>query len=115
MITQPAREQGAAPGTDDLENAVVAALRKIQDPEIPVNIYDLGLVYGLDLGEDGHVDIRMTLTTPACPVAESMPGQVERAVREVAGVSSVRVKLVWDPPWSRERLDMFTRLELGLL
>jgi FeS assembly SUF system protein len=115
MIAQPAQEQGAAPGTDDLDKAVIAALRKIQDPEIPVNIYDLGLIYGLDLGDDGHVDIRMTLTTPACPVAESMPGQVERAVREVAGVSSVRVELVWDPPWSRDRLDMFTRLELGLL
>lgn len=115
MITQPAREHGTASGTGDLEEAVIQALRTIQDPEIPVNIYDLGLIYGLVLGDDGHVDVRMTLTTPACPVAESMPGQVERAVREVAGVSSVRVELVWDPPWSRERLDMFTRLELGLL
>jgi FeS assembly SUF system protein len=115
MITQPARKQGAAPGTDCLEKAVIAVLRTIRDPEIPVNVYDLGLIYGLDIGEDGHVNIRMTLTTPACPVAESMPGQVERAVRGVNGVSSARVELVWDPPWSRDRLDMFTRLELGLL
>ncbi|MEZ5542411.1 MAG: DUF59 domain-containing protein [Pseudomonadota bacterium] len=115
MITQPAQKQGTASATDHTEKAVIEALRAIQDPEIPVNIYDLGLIYGLDLREDGHVDIRMTLTTPACPVAESIPGQVECAVRNVAGVSSVRVELVWDPPWSRDRLDMFTRLELGLL
>jgi FeS assembly SUF system protein len=113
VTTQAARERGTTAG--DLEQAVIAALRTVQDPEIPVNIYDLGLIYGLELGADGHVDIRMTLTSPACPVAESIPGQVERAVRDVDGVSSVRVELVWDPPWSRDRLDLFTRLELGLL
>jgi FeS assembly SUF system protein len=113
MTTQAARDHGT--NSNGLEQAVIEALRTVKDPEIPVNIYDLGLIYGLDLGEDGHVDIRMTLTSPACPVAESIPGQVEQAVRTVDGVSSVRVELVWDPPWSRDRLDMFTRLELGLL
>lgn len=115
MVTQPAAEQDKTPEDDGLEKAVVDTLRKIYDPEIPVNIYDLGLVYGLDIDAEGHVDIRMTLTTPACPVAESMPGKVECAVREVPGISSVHVELVWEPPWSRDRLDMFTRLELGLL
>ena len=98
-----------------MESAVIDVLRSIHDPEIPVNIYDLGLIYHLDIDDDGNVTIRMTLTTPACPVAGSMPGQVECAVREVPGVRSAKVELVWDPPWSRDRLDDFTRLELGLL
>lgn len=98
-----------------MESAVIEALRGIHDPEIPVNIYDLGLIYRLDIDDDGNVAIQMTLTTPACPVAESMPGQVECAVREVPGVRSAKVELVWDPPWTRDRLDDFTRLELGLL
>lgn len=115
MVMQPAQEQPPTPENVGLEEAVIESLRTIHDPEIPVNIYDLGLIYAIELGQEGHVDIRMTLTSPACPVAESMPGQVECAVREVAGVNSVRVELVWDPPWSRDRLDMFTRLELGLL
>jgi FeS assembly SUF system protein len=95
--------------------AVIDALRGIHDPEIPVNIYDLGLIYRLDIDDDGNVAIEMTLTTPGCPVAGSMPGQVECAVREVPGVRSARVQLVWDPPWTRDRLDDITRLELGLL
>jgi FeS assembly SUF system protein len=98
-----------------MESAVIEVLRGIHDPEIPVNIYDLGLIYHLDIDDDGNVAIRMTLTTPACPVAGSMPGQVECAVREVPGVRSARVELVWDPPWTRDRLDDLTRLELGLL
>jgi len=98
-----------------MESAVIEALRGIHDPEIPVNIYDLGLIYRLDIDDDGNVAIQMTLTTPACPVAGSMPGQVECAVREVPGVRSAKVELVWDPPWTRDRLDDFTRLELGLL
>jgi len=102
-------------GSEPLRDAVIAALRGIHDPEIPVNIYDLGLIYRLDIDDDGNVVIRMTLTTPACPVAESMPGQVECAVREVPGVKSACVELVWDPPWTKDRLDDYTRLELGLL
>jgi FeS assembly SUF system protein len=98
-----------------LEQRVVAALRKIYDPEIPVNIYDLGLVYELRVDEAGAVNIRMTLTAPGCPVAQSFPGTVEQAVRRVPGVSEAHVELVWEPPWSRERLSEAARLELGML
>jgi FeS assembly SUF system protein len=115
MVTLQAEDSCAEHGGELLESAVIEALRGIRDPEIPVNIYDLGLIYRLDIDDDGNVDIRMTLTTPACPVAGSMPGQVECAVRTVPGVRAVKVELVWDPPWTRDRLDMFTRLELGLL
>jgi FeS assembly SUF system protein len=115
MVTLHAEQQDAASGAELLEQEVIGALRGIHDPEIPVNIYDLGLIYRLDIDDDGNVAIRMTLTTPACPVAGSMPGQVECAVREVPGVRSVKVRLVWDPPWTRDRLDLMTRMELGLL
>ena len=94
---------------------VIEALRTVYDPEIPVNIYDLGLVYGIELPEEGRVDIRMTLTAPSCPVAGEMPGVVESRVLEVPGVSEVRVDLVWDPPWGRERLSDEAKLQLGLL
>ncbi len=115
MATLQENAESRGEGTEPLRDAVIAALRGIRDPEIPVNIYDLGLIYGLDIDADGNVAIRMTLTTPACPVAEAMPCEVECAVRAVPGVASVRVELVWDPPWTRDRLDDFTRLELGLL
>jgi FeS assembly SUF system protein len=115
MDTQQENTEQTRGARKPLEGAVIEALRGIHDPEIPVNIYDLGLIYRLDIDDDGNVAIQMTLTTPACPVAESMPGQVECAVREAPGVRSVRVELVWDPPWTRDRLDDFTRLELGLL
>lgn len=111
----PARPQPADAGTAALKESVIEALRGIHDPEIPVNIYDLGLIYDLDIDAEGNVAIRMTLTTPACPVAGAMPCQVECAVREVEGVGSARVELVWDPPWTPDRLDEATRLELGLL
>jgi len=94
---------------------VIVALRTIFDPEIPVNIYDLGLIYDLDIDEEGKVFVRMTLTAPACPVAETFPGTVESRLREVPGVSDVRVELVWDPPWSKERLPEEVKLRLGLL
>lgn len=100
---------------EQTRNNVVAALRTIYDPEIPVNIFDLGLIYALDIDAEGKVDIDMTLTAPACPVAGTFPGVVESRLREVPGVSDVRVKLVWDPPWSMDMLTEETRLELGLL
>jgi FeS assembly SUF system protein len=115
MVTMHENTVSREDGMELMEKAVIEALRGIHDPEIPVNIYDLGLIYRLDIDDDGNVAIQMTLTTPACPVAGSMPGQVECAVREVPGVRSAKVELVWDPPWTRDRLDDFTRLELGLL
>jgi FeS assembly SUF system protein len=106
----------AAPGSArPSEVAVIDALQTVFDPEIPVNIYALGLIYDLDIGDDGHVDVRMTLTAPGCPVAGEMPGQVEAAVRKVEGVRSAKVELVWDPPWSPELMSEEARLELNML
>ena len=100
---------------DLLEQNVVAALRTIYDPEIPVNIYDLGLIYGLDIDGEGQVDIRMTLTAPACPVAGTFPDTVASRLYEVPGVAEVRVELVWEPPWTLDRLTDDVKLQLGLL
>lgn len=101
---------------DALRDAVIAALRTVYDPEIPVNIYDLGLIYGLAVDpDDGSVDISMTLTAPGCPVAATFPATVERVVSAVPGVGAVRVELVWDPPWTRERMSEAARLQLGML
>lgn len=108
----PAAEAGGEGET--LREAVIAALREIHDPEIPVNIYDLGLIYGVEIDE-GHVVITMTLTTPHCPVAESMPGEVELRVLAVPGVATCEVNLVWDPPWSPASMSDEARLELGML
>ncbi len=104
-----------SPEAKNLEQPVVDAIRTVYDPEIPINVYDLGLIYDIDLGEDGSVGIRMTLTAPACPVAGTLPGEVERAVSQVPGIGSARVELVWDPPWSTERMSEAARLELGML
>ena len=103
------------PDDAPVEDRILAALRAIYDPEIPVNIYDLGLIYGLTITPQGRVDIQMTLTSPACPVAGSLPRQVEQAVRNVAGVSDAGVELVWDPPWTQERMSEAAQLELGIL
>ncbi len=108
----PARPLGAEAS---LEDQIIATLRKIRDPELPVNIYDLGLIYGLSVSDNRDVTIRMTLTTPACPVARALPGQVEQRVRAIPDVGQVRVELVWDPPWTRDRLSPAARLQLGLL
>ncbi len=95
--------------------AVIEALQTVHDPEIPVNIYDLGLIYDLDIAPDGSVTIDMTLTAPGCPVAGSLPGEVGRAIEAVPGVTDAVVRLVWDPPWDRERMSEEARLQLGLL
>ncbi len=100
--------------TGGLNDKVITALRSVRDPELPVNIYDLGLIYELDVSNDGHVRIIMTLTSPNCPVAEQLPGWAEQAVRQVPGVGDVRVELTFDPPWSRDRIPEATRLELNL-
>lgn len=98
-----------------LKEQVIEALRQVYDPEIPVNIYDLGLIYKLDVDASGSVDVEMTLTAPGCPVAQSFPGTVEASVREVPGVSAARVELVWDPPWSPDRMSDEVKLQLGFL
>lgn len=101
--------------TADLHAAVVAACRTVHDPEIPINIYDLGLIYSIDVSDDGMVDIEMTLTSPTCPVAGEMPGWVAEAVNEVPGACVRKVALVWDPAWSIEMLSEEAQLELGLI
>ena len=98
-----------------IETEIVNALKEVYDPEIPVNIYDLGLIYRVDLQADGFVELDMTLTTPGCPVAETFPGIVANAVRSVAGVSDVNVDIVWDPPWTQDRMSEAALLQLGLL
>jgi FeS assembly SUF system protein len=103
-------------GGANLQARVIEALRTVFDPEIPVNIYDLGLVYALDVDEDeGRVAIRMTLTAPGCPVAQTFPSIVEDVVRSIEGVNDAAVELVWEPPWSRERMSDAARLQLGLI
>ncbi|MEO6040688.1 MAG: SUF system Fe-S cluster assembly protein [Croceibacterium sp.] len=111
---QPA---GAAPGDPggELYESVIEALKDIFDPEIPVNIYDLGLIYGVEVTPESDVMIAMTLTTPHCPVAESMPGEVELRVGSVPGVRDAQVEIVWDPPWDPSKMSDEARLELGML
>ena len=99
----------------DLEQRVIAALKTCYDPEIPVDIYELGLIYGLKVEPTGVVAIEMTLTAPNCPAAVSLPGEIERKVREVKGVTDVKLELVWDPPWGRERLSPAAQVQLGLI
>lgn len=111
---KPASDAPGAPG-GELYEAVIAALKDIFDPEIPVNIYDLGLIYGVDVTDAGHATVSMTLTTPHCPVAESMPGEVEMRVAAVPGIAFADVNLVWDPPWDPAKMSDEARLELGML
>jgi FeS assembly SUF system protein len=97
-----------------LKDRIIAALKRVYDPEMPVNIYDLGLIYGLDVGGTGRVLVQMTLTAPNCPVAGSLPASVERAIRAVPGVTEVKLELTFDPPWSKERMSDAAKLALGI-
>ncbi len=99
--------------TEHLKTAVVDVLKTVYDPEIPVDIWELGLIYDLDVDEAGGVKIRMTLTSPMCPVAETLPPEVEAKARGVEGVSDVKLDLVWDPPWSPSMMSEAARLELN--
>ncbi len=104
-----------APGTAvAARETVIEALRTVHDPEIPVNIYDLGLIYETDVGDDGSVSVQMSLTAPGCPVAGEMPGMVARAVAAVEGVGEVEVQLVWEPAWTPERMSEDAKLALGM-
>lgn len=100
---------------DDLYQRIVENLREIYDPEIPVNVYDLGLVYHIDVHEDGHVDVLITLTAPNCPAAGILPGQMEDAVRETEGVTSVNLEMTFEPPFSPQMMSEEARLELGFM
>jgi len=114
LAQKPEPLAGGEPG-GELYEAIVASLKEIYDPEIPVNIYDLGLIYGVDVTDDGHAAVTMTLTTPHCPVAESMPAEVELRVASVPGVAFADVNLVWDPPWDPQKMSDEAKLELGML
>ena len=102
-------------GLGELEDQVIEALRTVYDPELPVNIYDLGLIYELDVNEDRSVQVKMTLTAPGCPAAGFLPGQVEERIRDVPGVTAAKVDLTWTPPYHRDMMSDAAKLELGLL
>lgn len=123
MVNQPATPSATAHDLADLvaaaeklqsiEERVVAMLKTCFDPEIPVNIHELGLVYGVDVTPEGAVHVKMTLTSPACPVAGSLPGEVETKLKALPGVTSARVEVVWDPPWTMDRMSEAAKLQLG--
>jgi FeS assembly SUF system protein len=112
--------QAAAPAADGfvqqklIEGKVIEAVREIFDPEIPVNIYELGLIYDIQVNAENHVHVKMTLTAPACPVAGSLPGEVEKKIEAIPEVKSADVELVWEPPWSRDRMSEAALLQLGM-
>src|SRR3954467_4962989 len=114
LSQKPAQPSDAESG-GGLYEAVIEALKDIYDPEIPVNIYDLGLIYDVEITPEHHARIKMTLTTPHCPVAESMPGEVELRVGSVPGIGDAEVELVWDPPWDPQKMSDEAKLELGML
>ncbi len=99
---------------DGITARIIAALKKVYDPEMPVNIYELGLIYGIDVDDTGFASVRMTLTAPNCPVAGTLPGEVERAVRGIPGVTGVKLELTFDPPWSKDRMSEAAKLALGI-
>jgi FeS assembly SUF system protein len=114
LAQKPAGDVAHEPGGELYEN-VIDALKEIFDPEIPVNIYDLGLIYGVEVTKEGQAVVTMTLTTPHCPVAESMPAEVEMRVAAVPGIAFADVNLVWDPPWDPQKMSDDAKLELGML
>jgi FeS assembly SUF system protein len=113
METETATAAAAA-DPSDLEHGIVEALKTVFDPEIPVDIYELGLIYDIDVQEGGAVEVKMTLTAPGCPVAGTLPGDVKNKVENVPGVTSANVELVWDPPWNPSMMSEAARLQLGM-
>ena len=99
----------------DTKERIVEALKTVYDPEIPVNLYEMGMIYEVKVSDEGHAYIKMTLTSPTCPVAESLPVEVDEKVRSVEGVKTSEVDLVWDPPWTMEMLSEAVKLQLGLM
>ena len=108
------KEDALQPTTEELKEEVIETLKTIYDPEIPVNIYELGLIYSIDLSDSGNVVIQMTLTAPGCPVAQSFPGDVAARVESVPGINKAHVELVWDPPWTRDMMSESAQLQLGM-
>ncbi len=102
-------------GAAQIKDEIVTALKTVYDPEIPVDIYEMGLIYRIDVADDGSVEIDMTLTSPACPVAQILPMQAKSVVETVPGVKEVELEIVWDPPWEMERMSEAARFELGIL
>ena len=98
----------------DIKSKIIEAVKKIYDPEIPVNIYELGLIYKIDVDEKNKVNVDMTLTSPNCPVAESLPNEVKENIKKVEGVSDVNLNLVWEPPWDKDRMSEAAKLELNI-
>jgi FeS assembly SUF system protein len=99
----------------ELKTKIIDALKNVYDPELPVNIYDLGLIYNIFIASEGSVKLEMTLTTPGCPVAQTFPAMVENVVKNVDGVTTATVELVWDPPWTTENMSEAAKLQLGTL
>lgn len=99
---------------DDVRERVIQVLHSVYDPEIPVDIYELGLIYKVDINESGEASVEMTLTSPACPVAGSLPGEVEQKIRGVDGITDVKLELVWDPPWNPDMMSEAAKLELNM-
>ena len=98
----------------ELKNKIIAEIKKIYDPEIPVNIYELGLIYKIEISDEKKVNIEMTLTSPNCPVAESLPKMVKDNILKIDGIKDVDLKLVWDPPWTKDKMSEAAKLELNL-
>jgi FeS assembly SUF system protein len=109
-----AQPEASSVPVDELLPKIVEALQTCFDPEIPVNIYELGLIYNIDVNPGGAVNIRMTLTSPACPAAGSLPPEVQAKIRNLPGVTSCRVEIVWDPPWDKDKMSEAAKLKLGL-
>jgi FeS assembly SUF system protein len=114
VMTDPSEDPNDSPETALLREYIIDSIKSCYDPEIPVNIYDLGLIYSIQIAPDGVVSVTMTLTAPGCPAAGILPGEVEQKVRSVPGVTDVKLDLVWDPPWDQSKMSQAARLQLGI-